>query len=274
MYLGDHARLTPSKAALINAATGRVTTYGELDRKSSQLAQVLHTLGLHAGDNVALFMENHPRFMDVLWAAMRSGLKVTTISRFLPQEEVARICNAAGIKALISSSALAPTAAGLSGKVPHCKIFLMAGGASAGWQSYETLVAAQPATSSGEDRAIQAMTAFGVDSDTVHLVTAPLCDAPFRRTALATQSNGGTIVMMQQFDPREALRLIERYHVTHGLWATEMFAALLALPEPIRLSYIMTGLRCAIHTGPPCPPETLQAMRDWWGPILHEYRED
>jgi long-chain acyl-CoA synthetase len=91
---------------------------------------------------------------------------------------------------------------------------------------------------------------------------------------MAAQRNGGTIVLMDQFDPREALRLIERYHVTHGLWATEMFATMLALPEPIRLSYIMTDLQRVTHIGPPCPPEILQAMLEWWGPVLHEYRED
>jgi long-chain acyl-CoA synthetase len=164
MYLGDHARLTPTKAALINAATGRVTTYGELDRKSNYLAQALHALGLHAGDNVALLMENHPRFMEILWAAMQLGLNVTTISCLLAQDEVACICNVSGVKALISSSMQAPTAAGLPAKLPNCPILVMAGGASAGWQSYEAMVAAQPATAQGAEPRGQAPS-FSPDTD-------------------------------------------------------------------------------------------------------------
>ncbi len=304
MYLGDHARLTPTKAALISAATGRVTTYRELDQKSNRLANALYAAGLRPGDNVGLLMENHPRFMEVLWAGMRSGLYVTPINRFLTEDEAAYICNDAGIKALISSATLAPTAAGLLDRVPTCKTFLMAGGASPGWQPYETVVAAQPVTplaeeplghvmfyssgttgqpkgidkplsglpaSSGKYRTTEFMREFGFDADTVYLSTAPLYHAAPGPTALAAQFVGGTVVMMEKFDPQEALRLIERYQVTHSQWVPTMFVRLLKLPEPIRGSYIMTSMRCAIHAGAPCPLETKQAMIEWWGPILHEY---
>lgn len=304
MYLGDHARLTPTKAALISAATGRVTTYRELDQKSNRLAHALHAHGLRTGDNVGLLMENCARFMEVMWAAMRSGLYITPINRFLTEDEAAYICNDAGIKALISSAALAPTAAGLPAKVPGCGLFLMAGGASPGWQSYEAAVATQPATalddeplghvmfyssgttgqpkgihkpltglpaSSGRYRTVDFMREFGFDADTVYLSTAPLYHAAPGPTALAAQFVGGTVVMMEKFDPQEALRLIERYRVTHSQWVPTMFVRLLKLPEPIRLSYDMTSMRCAIHAGSPCPLETKQAMIAWWGPILYEY---
>ena len=42
VYLADHAKATPDKPAMINAETGEIVTYKELDRRSLQLANYLH----------------------------------------------------------------------------------------------------------------------------------------------------------------------------------------------------------------------------------------
>jgi acyl-coenzyme A synthetase/AMP-(fatty) acid ligase len=32
-----------------------------------------------------------------------------------------------------------------------------------------------------------------------------------------------------------------------------------------------SALRFVVHAAAPCPPQTKQAMIDWWGPVIHEY---
>ena len=62
------------------AGTGETVTYRELDARSNQGAHLFRSLGVNAGDSIAIFMDNHPRYYEVLWAAQRSGLRFTCIS--------------------------------------------------------------------------------------------------------------------------------------------------------------------------------------------------
>ena len=46
MHPSVHARTTPDKPAYIMAATGQVTTYGEMEARSNQGAHLFRSLGL------------------------------------------------------------------------------------------------------------------------------------------------------------------------------------------------------------------------------------
>jgi len=83
LYPGQHAAKTPDKAATIHAGTGEALTYAELDARSNRLAQLLWSEGLRPGDHFAVFLENDLRYFEVAWAALRSGLYLTTVNRYL-----------------------------------------------------------------------------------------------------------------------------------------------------------------------------------------------
>ena len=78
-----HARTTPDKVAYQMAGIGKAITYRELERRSNQGAHLFRALGLKAGDHIAFLMENRLAFMEICWAAQRSGLYYTAISRYL-----------------------------------------------------------------------------------------------------------------------------------------------------------------------------------------------
>src|SRR3569623_1195309 len=82
------ARATPDKIAYQTAGTGKASTYRELDELSNQGAHLFRSLGLKAGDHIALLMENRLAFMEICWAAQRSGLYYTAISRYMKQDEI------------------------------------------------------------------------------------------------------------------------------------------------------------------------------------------
>ncbi len=69
--------------------SGEVITYRQLDERSNQLARLWADAGLTRGDHVAIFSENQPRYFEVMWAALRSGLYVTTVNSYLSAEKVA-----------------------------------------------------------------------------------------------------------------------------------------------------------------------------------------
>jgi long-chain acyl-CoA synthetase len=78
-------------------------------------------------------------------------------------------------------------------------------------------------------------------------------------------------VVMEKFDPIEALALIDRHGVTHSQWVPTMFTRMLKRPADERERFDLSTHQVAIHAAAPCPVGVKQSMIEWWGPILHEY---
>jgi long-chain acyl-CoA synthetase len=102
MHPSLHARTTPDKPAFIMAGSGETVTYRRLDEQSNRIAQLFRSLGLVAGDHVAIFMENNVRFFEFCWGAQRSGLIYTAISSRLTAAEVDYIVGDCGARLFVS----------------------------------------------------------------------------------------------------------------------------------------------------------------------------
>ena len=100
MHPSIHARNNPDKPAYIMAGSGETVTYRQLDEQSNRIAQLFRSLGLKAGDHIALFLENNARFFEICWGAQRSGLIYTAISSRLTAAEVDYIVSDCGAKAV------------------------------------------------------------------------------------------------------------------------------------------------------------------------------
>ncbi len=91
MYPGEIAKTAPDRVAYVMARSGHSVSYGQLDQRSNQGAHLMRSLGLGPGSAIAICLENHPRFFEIVWAAQRSGLQYTTVSSRLTGETLARI---------------------------------------------------------------------------------------------------------------------------------------------------------------------------------------
>jgi long-chain acyl-CoA synthetase len=304
LYPATYAAAAPDRPAVIMGGTGEVVTYRELDDRSNQLAQLMWSAGLRPGDHVAVLLENHPRYPEVVWAAYRSGLYLTTVNRYLVPAEAAYIVDDCGARVLVTSSALRDTATAIVDATPGVEVRLMVDGTAPGHDSYEDAIARHPATPLAEEplgdamlyssgttgrpkgisrplsgrhvgdgNAIAALLGgvWGFGEDTVYL-----CPAPFYHSAplgfsIGAQALGGTVLMMEHFDELEALALIERHRVTHSQWVPTMFVRMLKHPEDERRRFDLSSHRVAIHAAAPCPVTVKEQMIEWWGPILSEY---
>ena len=85
------------------AGSGETVTYRELEARSNRLAHLLRAVGLKRGDHYAVFMENHPRYVECSAAGERSGLYFTNVNSFLTAGELAYIVNNSLSKVLIAS---------------------------------------------------------------------------------------------------------------------------------------------------------------------------
>jgi long-chain acyl-CoA synthetase len=308
MYPGHHASTTPHKPAVVSARTGEAITYAELDARSTRLAQLLWAEGLRRGDHIAVFLENHLRYFEVAWAALRSGLYLTTVNRYLTAPEAAYIVDDCGARVLISSRVVHEAAAEIPDRAPECRRLLVVDGPPEGaadrFESYEAALADHPPEplaeeplgefmlySSGTtgrpkgisrplpDRPVSRGLAmnpvlkglFRVEADSVYLSPAPMYHSAPIGFCTSMQSLGGTGILMERFDAREALQALEKYAVTHSQWVPTMFSRMLKLPEEQRAGFDLSAHRVAIHAAAPCPRKVKEQMFAWWGPILHEY---
>jgi acyl-CoA synthetase (AMP-forming)/AMP-acid ligase II len=303
MYPGELARSIPDRIAYRMAASGETVTYRQLDERSNQGARLFRSLGLVPGDSIAFFMENHPRFFELCWAAQRSGLVYTAISSRLTAPEVEYILKDCGAKVFLTSHAKRDVAAELSGAVSGLERY-MVGGTAPGFESYEEAARALPTLpiddeiegvdmlyssgTTGRPKGVRIEGAgqpigtppalvvllkalYGVGDDAVYLSPAPLYHAAPLRFNMAMLRLGATCVIMEEFDAVEALRLIEEHAVTHSQWVPSMFVRMFKLPEEIRREHDVSSLRVAIHAAAPCPIPVKEKMIQWWGPVLFEY---
>lgn len=299
-----HARTAPDKIAYQMATSGEALTYSELDERSNRGAQLFRSLGLGAGSHIALLMENRLEFMEICWAAQRSGLYYTAISRYLTKDEIDYIVADCGAKVLITSDKCIDVVADLA-KTKDAPRLYTVDTPRAGFQSWREALAAQPATpiadevmgydmlyssgTTGRPKGIKresqntpidvpnpllkllCATMCGMAENSIYLSPAPLYHAAPLRFNMMAISLGGTSVIMEHFDAEAFLKLVEKHKVTQSQLVPTMFVRMLKLPPDVRNRYDTSTLKGAIHAAAPCPIEVKAAMIDWWGPILIEY---
>ena len=297
------ARTHPDKTAVLMAGSGERLSYAELEARSNRGAHLLRALGLKAGDHVAVMLENHLRFFEVYWATQRAGLYFTPVSTHLSAAEAAYIVNDCGARVVVSSQALAPSSRELPALCPGVERFLSVHGPVDGYASWEEEAASLPVTpiadevgghnmlyssgTTGQPKGIKVPFAnnpiaamvpimqefarsFGYDLDTVYLSPAPLYHSAPLGFCAAIQRLGGTVIVMEKFDPEAFLAQVEKHRVTHTQVVPTMFVRMLKLPQEVRARYDLSSLSCALHAAAPCPVEVKEQMIDWWGPCIYE----
>jgi fatty-acyl-CoA synthase len=302
MHLATVAGRAPDRAAIVMGQTGETITFAELAARANRLAHLFDARGLRRGSTIAIFLENNSRFLETAWAAQQSGLYYTTINSHLTADEASYIVDDSGAELLVTSAALARVARDID--APGLRHRLMVDGAVDGFESFEEVVANQPGAAlagacegdfllyssgtTGRPKGIQRpltfaplgegvpgavpfLQALGLRDGDVYLCPAPLYHAAPLVWSIGAHRLGATVVVMERFDPEEALRLIARHRVTHVQMVPTMFVRLLKLPETTRASADVSSLRAVVHAAAPCPVDIKHQMIEWWGPIVAEY---
>lgn len=282
-----------------DGSTTVTQTFAHLDARSLALAAWLHQRGCVPGDVVAVMAPNVPELLETAWAAQRSGLYVTAVNSHLRAAEAAHVLRDCGAAVVVTTPAFAPLVSDAVGS----DVAVLTAGAGG---SYEEALAgvddedraAVPALegdfmlySSGTTglpkgikrplpqlplgeppHALAPMLAsMGFGEAATYLCPAPLYHAAPLAWTMAVQRLGGRVVVLESFDPRLALEVMDREHVTHAQFVPTMFVRMLKLPDEVRAAYAGSSLQMAVHAAAPCPPEVKRKMIDWWGPKLLEF---
>ncbi len=287
------------------AGSGEALTFGQLDQASNRNAHAFRSLGVKVGVHVAFLMENRLDLLALTWAAQRSGIIFTLISRYLTPDEAAYIVKDCGAHVFITSDRYGETAAHIRDIVGEDVHYMMVGEAQEGFKSWEELAQQMPSIPVPDEQAGTAMlyssgttgrpkgivrdfrhtgieslspvtlpvceTLAGMSADSTYLSPAPLYHSAPLSVAMVAAGLGATTIVMERFDEEEMLRIVEAHRITHTQMVPTMFVRLLKLPAEIRTRYDIDSLQGAIHVAAPCPVEIKKRMIDWWGPILVEY---
>jgi long-chain acyl-CoA synthetase len=306
MYSGKHAHLRPLQPAFIMANSGEAVSYAELEARSNRLAHLFRNRGLKRLDHYAIYMENNSRYLEACGAGERAGLYYTCVNSYLTASELAYIVTNSESRILITSVAKLAVARGALAQCPKIELCIVVDGASEG----DRIVGLDDATrglpktpiddecigtamlySSGttgrpkgilrplpEQQPTQQLPIFSFlqklwqyREGMIYLSPAPLYhSAPQAAVNLAIRM-GGTVIIMENFDPERYLELVEKWGVTHSQLVPTMFSRMLKLPQAVRTRYDLSSLEIAIHAAAPCPAAVKDDVIKWWGPIIHEY---
>jgi len=306
MYTGRHVHLRPLQPAFIMASTGEAVTYRELEARCNRLAHLFRNRGLKRLDHYAIFMENNNRYLEACGAGERSGLYFTCVNSYLTAGELAYILNNSQSRVLITSLAKLDVAREALRQCPKVELCIVADGVG----ESERIVGLAEATrglpktpiadesvgtamlySSGttgrpkgilrplpEQPPAQQLPMFDFlqklwqyREGMIYLSPAPLYHSAPQAAVNLTIRIGGTVVIMEKFEPENYLELIEKWGVTHSQLVPTMFSRMLKLPEEVRKRYDLSSLEIAIHAAAPCPALVKEDMIRWWGPIIQEY---
>lgn len=291
--LGERARLTPDKLALVEVATGRRWSYRALDDRALACGRAwLERLALSPGERVAILSGNRVEFLDAFFAAAKTGCILVPLGTRLTPHEIAGIlanCHPslliydgdhAGVVQALLSTGLVPGGLALDGPIhpSHLQYGALVSGLEGNPCTWERPAPEAPCCllytsgTTGAPKGVviphrmvgwngyNTVLSWQLREDDVSPVFTPLYHAGGLGAFLVPiLSIGGTIVLHRGFDTAEIWSAIERERATVVLGVPTIFKILSeaqAFPT-VDLSHV----RFFISGGAPLPLHLIETYR-------------
>ena len=289
--LRSAADLRPAKVALRFGAGGDATvTYADMDAEADRVARWLVANRIGRGDRVAIAMPNGPHFAYAYFGILRAGAIAVPLNAMLTAPEVARIVDDCGASAMLVGGPFGEVAAstadlrpvgrssawtelgGLQGEPVHVNVseddlaVLAYTSGTTGDPKGAMLTHANLLANLDQQMAIPDAR---VRTDDDVLVALPLSHIYGLNVCLGLLvKNAATGIVVERFEAKSALELIDRHRVTVVFGAPPMYVAWTSLPESG--SHDMRTVRLAISGAAPLAPEVLERFRERFGVDIYE----
>jgi fatty-acyl-CoA synthase len=280
------------RAALV--FEGTALTYSDLADRIDRLASALTSLGVARGDRVAFFGDNHPSFLETLFATTLIGAIFVPLNTRLAQPEIAYALTDSGSTVLVHSQALATVAAGAAASTsvrarivvsrfrsddvdPRTEIDyesllegVASGSADVAVGLDDPALILYTSGTTGRPKgallrhgdltwnAIDVLVDYDLTSTDVALMISPLFHAAsLGMGALPAFLKGATVVLEARFDAARALALIEEHGVTWVSGVPTTFQLMAEHPDwPTADLRTLRSLTCG---GSPVPLRVIDA---------------
>jgi fatty-acyl-CoA synthase len=283
--------------ALVDVASGRRWTYGQLETDVDTVARGLLARGVTKGDRVGIWAPNVPDWVLVQYATARIGAILVNINPAYRTHELAYVLRQAGVRTLVSAESFKTSdyramVGEIRADCPDLREVVFLGGldwdtllADAAEVSAETLAEAAGQLSPDDPINIQytsGTTGFPKGATLSHhnilnngFFVGELCryteedricvPVPFYHCFgmvmgnLGATSHGACVVIpAPAFEPAATLRAVAEERCTSLYGVPTMFIAELA--DPDFDTYDLSSLRTGIMAGSPCPVEVMKRV--------------
>jgi fatty-acyl-CoA synthase len=296
-WLDQHENIRADKIAIHDLDTDVQTSYKQLNHRAQRLAAHLQSQGIKKGDRVALLIRNCTAFFEVQFACSKIGAICLPLNWRLTASELSYILQDSTPSAMVYDHVFADVAVPLNSE---CNIALaLEVGEPGEASSYETAMdnasALTKVESTHDDVSMIMYTSgttghpkgamithgmvfynivnmaapAGVGSQTVQLVMLPL----FHTGGLNCYANpilhaGGTILLMREFDPGRALKVIgdPEFGVTHMFAVPAPYQFMMQHPD--FASTDLSRMQIAGVGGAPCAEAILRGWLDRGVPFI------
>jgi long-chain acyl-CoA synthetase len=271
------AAVTPELTALAEA--GRNTSFAELDRRSSQVAQALRAKDVRPGDRVAYIGASGPEFAEVMYGAAKGRAIFTAVNNRLSAREVLAILADAEPSVVVTDAPAASLVTGFDGAA------LVTDGGYQSWRDAapaedpgeqagpdETALLLYTSGTTGAPKGVELTgrnlgcalhelhTDIGLDTRSVCAAPVPFFHIAGLGMLLAANLNGGNLLLEQAADTAGVLRLLVERKVTHAVLVPTVLQRLLALPEARTTDW--SALSYVVYGASPIPLPVLKAATE------------
>jgi acyl-CoA synthetase (AMP-forming)/AMP-acid ligase II len=288
----EHAASRPDVVAI--RCGERAMTYAELDDRSSRLAQALLEQGVRAGDRVAHLDRTAPEIVELLFATSKIGAVTVPLNWRLAPAELETIVADAGCRVMIAGPSYREVARAIARGVSQQLDVVDTGG------EYERRLRRHPPTDPGhrgaaDDVAVQMYTSgttgipkgvlttqrnlaaaylsaevWAFDSRSISLTPLPMFHIGGIGWAYLGLVNGGTTILVREFDAVQVLDLLEHERVTNAVFVPTMLQMLAAVPGAAERDY--SSLRSITYGASPITTPVLRAaLRTFRCPLFGVY---
>jgi long-chain acyl-CoA synthetase len=286
-----------TKTALVTDA--RALSYAELDALSDRVAASLAVRGIAPGDRVSLYSQNRWEWIVAYHGILKAGAVVNPINVMLTPKEVRYVLDDCGARAIFCEADKVPAVLEAAREVPGVEHVVGFGEAPAGALPFDAMVVEPAASPPVPVAAPEALSTLAYTSGTtghpkgamqshravllncaltatMHVrterdVVVTALPAPHVYGNVVINSifmAGGTVALMERFDPEGALARIARHRATLFEGVPAMYMAMLAHPALGR--YDLSSLTRATVGGQTIAETTMRAWEERAGAPLIE----
>jgi fatty-acyl-CoA synthase len=283
--LGERARISAEKCALVYVPTAQRFSYAQLDQMTVRMARVwMEQLGLRKGDRIGILAQNSPEYVCAFFAAGKTGVVLVPLSTRQTAHELAFVVENAGLSALLYETEFTQIAGELRAARPSMKLLALNG---VEWEA--ALASAEPSAfhnvpcapedvycllytsgTTGKPKGVMlphrmiVWNAYNTaiswqmrDSDVIPIIT-PMYHAGgltvFMTPGLLL---GATLVLCRKFDASEVWRTIGQERASLMMAVPAIFKMLMEAPEFSTCD--IRSVRWFISGGAPLPLYIMQA---------------
>jgi acyl-CoA synthetase (AMP-forming)/AMP-acid ligase II len=137
----QHARTRPDRVAI--HFEGQRLTYGELDRRTNQVANGLIAEGVGRQRRIAILSKNGPAFFELWFGAAKVDVVLVPVNFRLAPPEVAFVVEDAGAELLFVGADFYPLVEKVAPELKSVRRIIALDGAHGDWETYTDWVARQ-----------------------------------------------------------------------------------------------------------------------------------